>query len=718
MDRYSPLTLKETEASPKVAIQVRDAAERRAVAAKLVNECSSLEQTPAALYLESRSIDPYNLPEGVAFFHKQLCAIVFLVVDSEGQISAAQRVMINSDGSAKERLSDIDGSRSKIKITNGVLTGAGMILRGQGETLITDGPEDALTLWQATGRPVICTFGQGNIASAPLKKNEAVTIIADRDGKEVSPTILKQCKMLHDAGHAVRIALPDDPALKDSNALMMALGADAVRALVSGAKSFSQTSDAPLPLFDPALPPEPYPVDALGPLLSLAAYAIAKKVQVPDAIAAQSVLSVASLACQALADVALPYGQRRPLSLFFQTVGGSGERKTSADKEAGWPIHMHEKKLRAVFEKELEEWKIKHCAWSGQRKAIETEKGLTLGDRELKLIELGKEPERPLYPILTAPEPTIEGLIKLWPDAPASLGIFSAEGGGFIGGHGMSQDNRLKTAAGLSEFWDGNGARRLRAGDGLTILQGRRLAMHLMVQPDAAALFFNDPVLRSQGLLSRILIAFPDSLAGTRLYRESDLSDDLTIKAYGARILSILERPWPMVDGKRNELELPALGMTGGTQAVWKKFFNAVESRQGKDGQFAHICDFASKAAEHAARIAGVLTLVEDPDALEIDATAAENACVLIDWYLKENLRIRSRGYVSPAKTNAAKLLDWIKQRGNVPLQIRTIMQMGPSPLRQKEQASEAVNILIDHGWIEELSSKPRTIRLKTGLAV
>ena len=84
-------------------------------------------------------------------------------------------------------------------------------------------------------------------------------------------------------------------------------------------------SDGPLPLF-PELPPaEPFPVHALGPLAP-AVTAISHKVQVPVAIAAQSVLAAAALAAQAHADVVLPYGQARPLSLFFVTVAASGDR--------------------------------------------------------------------------------------------------------------------------------------------------------------------------------------------------------------------------------------------------------------------------------------------------------------------------------------------------------------------------------------------------------
>jgi Protein of unknown function (DUF3987) len=105
----------------------------------------------------------------------------------------------------------------------------------------------------------------------------------------------------------------------------------------------------PTPLVSPAIPPVPYPINALGDVLSEAARAIAAKVQCADAMAAQSVLAVASLAAQALADVRLPYGQTRPLSLFCVTIASSGDRKTSADSEAMAPVRMREKQLREVF---------------------------------------------------------------------------------------------------------------------------------------------------------------------------------------------------------------------------------------------------------------------------------------------------------------------------------------------------------------------------------
>jgi hypothetical protein len=64
-----------------------------------------------------------------------------------------------------------------------------------------------------------------------------------------------------------------------------------------------------------------------------------------------------------------------------------------------------------------------------------------------------------------------------------SIGLFHDDGGEFIGGHAMNSDNKLKTASGLSKLWDEGVFDRVRAGDGASKHYGKRLAMHLMIQP-------------------------------------------------------------------------------------------------------------------------------------------------------------------------------------------------------------------------------------------
>jgi hypothetical protein len=468
--------------------------------------------------------------------------------------------------------------------------------------------------------------------------------------------------------------------------------------------------DGPLPLFTPLPDAEPYPFDALGPTLSRAAKAIATKAQVPIAMAAQSVLAVASLAASSHADVQLPFGQVRPLSLFFATVAASGDRKSTADNEALWPVAKQEKTLRELHAEELKEWRIAQAACSAEKQKIERDRKSDFDDRKARLSLLGSEPEKPLSPFLVTGDLTIEGLTKNWANAHAALGVFTAEGGMFTAGHGMNDDNRLKTAAMLSELWDGKPVKRVRALDGVTILPGRRLSLHVMIQPEAAAGFLCNDVLRDQGLLSRILVAAPASLAGSRVYREPCPEAAATIKAYGARLLSILEAKPALEPGTRNELAPRALPISASATGIWRQFYDHIEGQCGAGNGLEAIGDFAAKAAEHAARIAGVLTIVEDLHAREIGLSRMQGAVVLADWYVCEALRLKQAGRTDPKLLRAAKLLEWLQGQPGRTASFREMLQFGPNATRTKILAEEALSILKAHGWTFEVSNRPRVI--------
>lgn len=500
---------------------------------------------------------------------------------------------------------------------------------------------------------------------------------------------------------------------------------EGISAAIDGAAKIRQMAEAapvhrpepvegPIPLFPSLADPEPYPVEALGPVLAPAAKAIARKVQVPDAMAGQSVLAVAALAAQALADIKMPYGQTRPLSLYCVTAAGSGDRKSTADNEALWPVKKHEQNLKEKFEADLNLWHVDHSAWASERKKIEADKALNLDSRKTELLALGPEPRKPTYPSLTATDPTHEGLLKAWPGSYPALGIFSSEGGQFFSGTGMAHESRLRTAAGFSERWDGSPAKRVRAGDGLTLLYGRRLSMHLLAQREATGQFMADPVLLDQGLLSRILIAAPPSRAGARPYTAPRPDDEATINAYGARVLELLEADLPLADGRDNGLELnpPALTIEPDATARWVNFYDHIERQCGPEGDLRIMLDFAAKTAENAARIAGVLAIVADPRATTVARGQMNNALDLMDWYVVEALRLREAARVSPKLAQAQQLLDWLRLRGGGEIAFREILRLGPNALRTKDSADNAVRTLVDHGWLIDLPDRPRRLKL------
>lgn len=582
--------------------------------------------------------------------------------------------------------------------------------------LVVEGEKAADAAAQRFPDHVVITSPGGSSAAgkadwSPLK-GRVITIWPDHDepGRKYANDVVR---LATEAG-AASVAIVQVPASFPkgwdlANALPDGFTADDIADMVKSAES---STEGPIPLFPPMPPAERFPMEALGSTLSRAAAAIAHKVQVPEAIAAQSVLAAAALAAQAHADVVLPYGQTRPLSLFFVTVAASGDRKSTADNEALWPIRKREKTLKEEHEEAHREWSIAIAAYNAEKKKVESDRKMDFDARRRALADLGPEPVKPLHPFLTAPEPTFEGLVKAWTTAPAALGIFTAEGGQFIGGHGMSDDNRLRTAAGYSEIWDGQAIKRVRSLDGVSILYGRRLSMHLMVQHEAAAQFLADPLLRDQGLLSRVLVAAPDSIAGTRFYRDTAPEDDEAIKAYGARILSILESPWPLVEGSRNDLEPRTLLIADDAADAWRAFYDHVERQCGPGGDLRPIQDFAAKIAEHAARIAGVITIMEDRHAVEIGADAMRCALTLADWYVAEAVRLQQAARTDPKLLVAQRLLDWLRERDEDVIAFREIVRLGPSPVRTKNGAEAALATLLSHGWVAEASSRPRKIRL------
>jgi hypothetical protein len=467
----------------------------------------------------------------------------------------------------------------------------------------------------------------------------------------------------------------------------------------------------PTPLTRPAAPAAPYPLDALGDVLGAAAGAIAAKVQCPEAMAAQSVLGVASLAAQGLVDVLLPYGQTRPLSLFALTIAASGDRKSSADNEAMIPVRMREKKLAELFDVVKEIYDCDLAAWKAQRGAIERDNKMEREARLAALQRLGPEPVAPVRPYLTISEGTAEGLAKLMPQLPGALGIFSAEGAQFLNGHGFSHEAKLRTAAAFATLWDGKELRSVRAGDGMRGVVGRRLACHAMIQPDAARGVLSDPVLRDQGFLSRFLPAAIESMAGGRMWKEPAAGIEPALRRYTAVMLDIFEIPQLAANAQGNELTPRELPLSPEAREIWIEFYNDVERDMGKGQRFAEIQDVGSKAAEQAARIAGVLAMVDDPYTDVLGADAMARGCELMRWYLGEALRLAEAYCVPQEVADAEAVLEWALARGVRQVDAATIQKSGPGPVRRKDRFDPAIEALLASGWFKPVDNSSGRVR-------
>jgi hypothetical protein len=454
----------------------------------------------------------------------------------------------------------------------------------------------------------------------------------------------------------------------------------------------------PQPLLRETPPPEPYPVEALGVVLGGVARKAQEIIQCPDAICAQSLMSGVSLATQAHADVVID-GRVFPLSEFYITIAESGERKTATDEAALSPHNKREKDLRQELSSGEYEYESDFAAWKKAREeALSGSKNKTREEKQKALIEIGPEPQKPVTPILTCEEPTYEGLVKALDTGWPSMGIFSDEGGRFLGGHGMNAENQLKTISGLSKMWDGKSITRTRAGDGNHKLYGRRLSIHLMLQPNVSQILFGNSLLTGQGFLSRCLVSYPKSTIGDRKYNESSLVETSEFQHYFGTMMRLLEAPLSLVEDTVNELSPREMPLSKEAKHIWVGFHDHVENLCKKGKELYPIKGFAAKAAEHAARVAGGLALFEKLNATRIESCWMDSGIQIAQYYIGEALRLFNSSQEDEQLIKAGMLLSWAKEKGGL-IHLRMVCQFGPNSIRDKATAERMVAILIDHGW-------------------
>ena len=461
--------------------------------------------------------------------------------------------------------------------------------------------------------------------------------------------------------------------------------------------------EKPQPLSRKMDPADLYPVEALGEILEPAARAVQARTLAPMALAGQSVLGAAVLSVQGFKDIELPTGQIKPISCFFLSIAGTGERKTACDTLALQPINRFEKEHRQKHAEAERVWANKKDIYEKECAKIKNGKK-TMREKEQALDEMGHAPKAPHLPVITSKDATIEGLILFMTRSRPSVGLFNGEGGQFIGGHSMSEEAKIRTSTALSHLWDGSPVDRLRATDGYVYLAGRRLAMHLMAQPDIAAEMLSDRTLLDQGLLSRFLVTAPDSTAGTRFFTEPDPECYSVLRDYNEHLYALLTRKLPTEDEDEDVLALEHLKLSEEARKLWIDYTNNVEAQLYQGGPLDSVRGLANKIPEHAARLAGVLTLVADPDALYVSAPAMSNGITLAEHYMAEALRMFScqrKHYRLRLAEETLKWLheDWMEDVIGLP----DLYQLGPNAIRDKDTAYTIVRVLEDHGWVTEI---------------
>lgn len=463
----------------------------------------------------------------------------------------------------------------------------------------------------------------------------------------------------------------------------------------------------------------PYPLDALPQAMREAVTEYRAFGQQPLSLIAGSALAAVSLAAQGRADVVRVRGWLSgPISLYLMTIAVSGERKTAADEIFAGPIRAWMQERSSLQDEERRSARAARAIWEADHKAIlgqlaagrgkgapvttEARTAAEADERELarQLRELGEAPEPPAEPALFCEDATPEGLVlkaaKGWP----SLALATDEAGLVVGGRGMRDESGIAFIATLSKFWGGQEYRRDRAGDGASLVRGRRLTVNLMMQPVMfeRLLAYQGNSVRSMGLLSRFLMGWPASTMGGRGLVYPEGSPKLGV--FGARLCELLDAPLPIASGNM-ELAPPALPLTPAAQEIWGEHYKTIERELGALGPYAEIQDIASKNAEQAARLAGVFHVFERGPGGAIDASTMAAAVSLARWYLDEAGRVLEAFETAREVRDADLLLEWLQRRKVLSFHAREILRFGPAPFRNVKRRDAALDLLLQDGTVQ-----------------
>jgi hypothetical protein len=146
------------------------------------------------------------------------------------------------------------------------------------------------------------------------------------------------------------------------------------------------------------------------------------------------------------------------------------------------------------------------------------------------------------------------------------------------------------------------------------------------------------------------------------------------------------------------------LPLSSHARKEWIAFQHDIERTIGSGARLESVRGLGNKLPEHAARLAAVLTLFDDPEAAEISHAAMEAGTMLARFYADEALRLADGVQVSADALLAEKVRLWLLNTWTEPLvSLPDVYQLGPNAVREKARASKIVQMLEEHGHLRRV---------------
>lgn len=437
-----------------------------------------------------------------------------------------------------------------------------------------------------------------------------------------------------------------------------------------------------------------------------------QKTQADDAIIINSMLSVMSIAVQALADILNPFtGNPIPLSLYFITVADTGARKSAVDDIFMAPIRQFEEtqgidneliSINCELEKEI--FDARHRALISRLNKA-TNSG-NKGDEqkfksELLTLKNNKPIAAPEVRILVS-DATQPALLKALGKPWNKLCLSNVDAGKNLNGKEFS------TPSFYNMLWDATPQSIERIKRGSQQARDYRFSMNLRLQPFYFSKYIrlHGDDAKESGFFPRCLFSFPPPLHPIIQTPTIEKFKTPNIDKFITRITALLNiANQKFQHGQIDERNLLPLQ----NNAIILNF----EKENERIKTYLREAQFIQRATEHALRLAGVMhVFLSDDDDTIVKDDILWAACHMTYDFASRYQQAITYNELSEQILN--ELLDFINRRAsripslNVYAVTKSLLlQCGPSRLKKKEPLDAALSILESSRkiWIRRMHS-------------
>ncbi len=724
LDELEMIKKRVREARQRAEKVIREEYEKSAIECqKIWEEVKNIKPTKKHLaYLEKKGVKDFGL--GFGKNEKGYESIIIKLENEKGEVRSLQYISVSADGEVYK--SFYRGGEKK-----GNFFVLGQISNGM-DFYVAEGYATAASVHEATNVPVVVAFDCGNLFPVienlrKLYPNNKITILADDDqetkdhqgasinpGKNAAEKAFKQygCDFILPKFQK-DFKLPNGKLPSDFNDLHFYFGLDNLKQQLEDASHSNWEEPTPLPDGIPSvafLESEMLPDSLRGWIID-----IAERMQIPpDFSAAAAIVVLGSLIGRKLGIhpkekddwIVVP-------NLWGAIVGRPSLMKSPAISEVMKPLNQFVVAAKTKYDEEIEGYEFKKMKLKAQKSVLEDDLKKAakkkVGEEELDALIASRpkieSSDTPVEKRYKTEDGTTEKIGEILLENPRGILIHRDELTGWF--KSLDKDNREGDRAFFLESWNGTGCFTVdRIGRGTFHIPALCLSILGGIQPGPLSSYVYQATkggIGDDGLLQRFqLTVWPDA---PKEWINIDRWPDTEAKKRAYEIFKRIDSYECSSLDTNSDLDVPAVRFSPEGQQVFNLWRAELENRircgDLSPSMEAHLAKYRSLMPS----LALIFQFCQDADLnreiKQVERSAAELA---VQWckYLETHAHRLYASVENPAIESARALLQRIK-KGSLAegFTLRDIYRSGWSKLSDLEEAKNATDILIEHGWIQ-----------------